>query len=125
KAEEAAQSAKDAELEAAKTIIVKQRTKELKFEGWEFDEGLQAYTKNGHAIHVLGVRDYSDEQWDEAIEAANQPQEEKAVEAPEPAKETPKAQAPVWDEDEAGEADTTVDLDPAAIEVDPVAFALD
>lgn len=118
KAEEAAQSAKDAELEAAKTIIVKMRSKELKFEGWEFDEGLQSYTKNGHAIHVLGVRDYSDEQWDEAIEAANQPQEEKAVEAEIKPVETPKAQAPVWDEEETEEAPVE------AVSVDPVAAAL-
>lgn len=117
-AEQAAQSAKDAELEAAKTIIVKMRSKELKYEGWEFDEGLQAYTKNGHTIHVLGVRDYSDEQWDEAIEAANQPQEEKAVEAEIKPVETPKAQAPVWDEEETEEAPVE------AVSVDPVASAL-
>lgn len=51
--------------------IVKLRSKILQYEGFVFDEGKQAFVKNGVAIHVLSVAGYSEEDWEQAIESAN------------------------------------------------------
>lgn len=71
---------KNAQLKAAEEALKKieekkisLRGKELRLEGFEFDEGLQSWKKNGVVIHVLGVAGYSDEDWDATIEEANNP----------------------------------------------------
>lgn len=59
-------------LKEADEKILKYRTKELKFEGFEFDEALQSFKKGAAVIHALGIGGYSEEDWDRLMELANQ-----------------------------------------------------
>lgn len=76
--------------EEAKDKIVKLRSKILQYEGFVFDEGMQAFVKNDVAIHVLSVAGYSEEDWEQAIESANVVVEQAA----EPVEAVTPAQAP-------------------------------
>lgn len=60
-------------LDEADERITNYRLKELKLEGFVFDEALQAFVKNGVTLHMQAVKGYTDDQWDESINQANNP----------------------------------------------------
>lgn len=82
------EAAKNAEVKAAQDALAKLeekkvalRGKELRLEGFEFDEELQSWKKGSAVVHVLGIAGYSDEDWDALIEEANKPVSEDAATA--------------------------------------------
>lgn len=114
--EEAEKAAKEAEVlakeKALEDKIVALRAKELKLEGFEFDEGLQSYKKNDVVIHVLAVKSMSDEDWDADIARANM----EAVEAPEEEREvnTPEINLPPSDTSAEAPTEEETPFDPLA-----------
>lgn len=80
KAEEEAKAIAEREAEAMKLTILKYRRKMLEMEGFTFNEPLQAYEKNGVVLHLVAIRDLSEENFEAEIERAKNPQNEaKAV----------------------------------------------